>query len=51
MIAKTRGSLKQNESPARRLASHARRPAKRFDTFMNERCKGKDASKLRLVIE
>ncbi len=24
---------------------------KRFDTFMNERCKGKDASKLRFVIE
>ena len=24
---------------------------KRFDTFMNERCKGKDATKLRFVIE
>jgi hypothetical protein len=24
---------------------------KRFDTFMNERCKGKDASKLRFVVE
>ena len=24
---------------------------KRFDTFMNERCKGKDATKLRCVIE
>ena len=24
---------------------------KRFDTFMNERCKGKDSSKLRFVIE
>jgi len=24
---------------------------KRFDTFMNERCKGEDATKLRFVIE
>ena len=24
---------------------------KRFDAFMNERCKGKDATKLRFVIE
>ena len=24
---------------------------KRFDTFMNERCKGKDASKLRFVVD
>jgi hypothetical protein len=24
---------------------------KRFDTFMNERCKGKDSTKLRFVIE
>ncbi|MCX8502354.1 MAG: DUF6079 family protein, partial [Alphaproteobacteria bacterium] len=24
---------------------------KRFETFLNERCKGKDASKLRFVVE
>ena len=24
---------------------------KRFDTFMNERCKGKDSTKLRFVVE
>ena len=24
---------------------------KRFETFMNDRCKGKDASKLRFVVE
>ena len=24
---------------------------KRFDTFMNDRCKGKDSTKLRFIIE
>jgi hypothetical protein len=43
---KSRQALLQGGSPA--TPDDLR---KRFESFLNERCKGKDASKLRFVVE
>lgn len=45
------GQRNQAGAAAGRLSAKPDNLRKRFDTFMNERCKGKDATKLRFVIE
>lgn len=44
------GQRNQAGAAAGRHLGQAGQPAQALDTFMNERCKGKDATKLRFVI-